>query len=115
MPNPELGPIFGGPPDPIPQDDTLVEVIQDATWVALGLPKPHRIYITIQGDWWDLIAIRVYGRQRGNEHLMYRLLEENWPLKDVGQFPAGVPVIVPEVAIAVEVQLVPWKKASQVI
>ena len=105
-------PIVGGGPDPIPQTTTLVEVIQDATWVALGQPKPHRIYISIQGDFWDLIAIRVYGRKRGNEHLMYRLLEENWPLKDVGQFPAGVPVVVPEVSIATTVQLVPWKKAS---
>jgi phage tail protein X len=110
-----LSPIFGGPPDPIPQEDTLVEVIQDATWVALGQPKPHRVYISIQGDWWDLIAIRVYGRKRGNEHLMFRLLEENWPLKDLAQFPAGVPVIVPELAIETEIQLVPWKKASQVI
>jgi hypothetical protein len=109
-----LPPIFIGPPDPIPQEDTLVEVIQDATWVALGKPKPDRVYCSIQGDWWDLIAIRVYGAQRGNEHLMFRLLEENWPLREVAQFPAGLAVIVPEVDIETDIQLVPWKKAARV-
>jgi phage tail protein X len=106
----------GGGPDPIPDDDsTLVAVVQDLTWRLLGLPKPHRIYISTQGDMWDLIAIRAYGARRGNEHLMFRLLEENWPLRNVAVFPAGVPVIVPEIAIETEIQLVPWKKASQVI
>jgi hypothetical protein len=103
----------GGINDPLPS--TIVEVVQDATWQALGQPKPGRIYISTQGDWWDLIAIRAYGARRGNEHLMYRLLEENWPIREIAQFPVGVAVIVPQINIEVSVPLVPWKKASQVV
>jgi phage tail protein X len=102
----------GGIPDPIPQVDTLIEVVQDATWRALGKPAQQRIYTSIQGDWWDLIAIRVYGRKRGNEHLMYRLIEENYALREVAQFPAGIPVFVPEIDVDTEIPLVPWKKAT---
>jgi phage tail protein X len=107
------------PPDPGPSHDpgpegTLVAIVQNDVWRALGLPKPHRVYISMQGDVWDMIAIRAYGTKRGNEHLMYRLLEENWPLRDVVIFPAGVPVIIPEIAIDTTIQLVPWKKADQV-
>jgi hypothetical protein len=59
-----------------------------------------------------LIAIRVYGRMRGNEHLMYRLLEANYALRDVAEFPAGIPVVVPEIDLDTEISLVPWKKAT---
>lgn len=106
-------PYPGGIPDPIPQIDTLAELLQDATWVALGRPKPTRFYISMQGDWWDTIAMRVYGRQRGNEHLMYRLLEENYLLHDVSQFPAGLKIAVPEIDVATDIPLVPWKNASR--
>jgi phage tail protein X len=75
-------------------------------------PNPGRIYTSIQGDWWDLIAIRVYGRRRGNENLMYRLLEENYALREVAMFPAALPVIVPEIAVAAEIPLVPWTSAT---
>jgi len=72
-----------------------------------------RIYISTQGDFWDVIAIRAYGRQRGNEHLMYRLLEENYPIREMVIFPAGVPVVVPEVNVDTVIQLVPWKTAKR--
>lgn len=75
--------------------------------------KGQRVYISTQGDWWDLIAIKVYGRQRGTEHLMYRLLEANYYLREIAQFPAGVAVIVPEIEVTTEILLVPWKKAAQ--
>jgi phage tail protein X len=71
-----------------------------------------RIYVSVQGDVWDVIAIKVYGFKRGNESLMYRLLEENYPLRDVSIFPAGLAVVVPDVAIAAEIPLVPWKSAT---
>ena len=75
----------------------------------------ERVYISTQGDWWDMIAMRVYGRKRGNEHLMFRLLEANYPLREISNFPAGVPVIVPEVDIATEIPLVPWKNATHLV
>jgi phage tail protein X len=71
-----------------------------------------RIYVSVQGDLWDIIAIRVYGFKRGNESLMYRLLEENYTLRDVSVFPAGIAVFVPEVAVATEIPLVPWKSTT---
>jgi phage tail protein X len=103
-------PIIGGGPDPIP--GTVAEVVLDATWVALGQPKPQRVIISTQGDWWDTIAMRAYGQKRGNESLMYRLLEANYPLRELSHFPAGVFVIVPAVAVATEIPLVPWKSAA---
>lgn len=82
------------------------------TPTSTTIAKGTRVYVSTQGDFWDVIAIRVYGRRRGNEHLMYRLLEENYPLREVVQFPAGVAVIVPEVDVATEIPLVPWKSAA---
>jgi phage tail protein X len=97
-------PIFGTPPQ--------VAFVRDATWIALGQPKPARIIISTQGDWWDTLAIRAYGRKRGNEHLMFRLIEANYALRQISNFPAGIAVIVPDVAVATEVPLVPWTSAT---
>lgn len=77
-----------------------------------AVPIDARIYVSMQGDWWDTIAMRVYGFVRGNEHLMYRLIESNYPLREVSIFPAGVAVIVPEIKIETDIPLVPWKKAT---
>jgi phage tail protein X len=74
----------------------------------------NRIYVSIQGDVWDMIAIRCYGRQRGNEHLMYRLLEENYYLKEVVIFPAGIAVNVPAADVTTTIPLVPWKSATRI-
>lgn len=107
-------PVPGGIPDPLPQVTTAAEIVRDAIWVALGKPKVNRIYVSTQGDWWDMIAIRVYGRKRGNEHLMFRLLEENYELRNVANFPAGIPVIVPDDDIDTIIPLVPWKNATRI-
>ena len=72
-----------------------------------------RIYVSQQGDWWDVIAMRAYGMKRGNEHLMYRLIEANYTLREVSSFPAGLAVIVPEVAVDTVIPLVPWKNATR--
>jgi hypothetical protein len=110
-------PTPGGIPSPVPPGPgpggVLVPFVEDAIWDALGAVKPTRIYISQQGDWWDLIAIRVYGAIRGNEHLMFRLIESNYPLREIAEFPAGIPVIVPEILIDTEIMLVPWKNATR--
>jgi Phage Tail Protein X. len=67
--------------------------------------------VSTQGDVWDMIAIRVYGFKRGNEHLMFRLIEANYHLRNISIFPAGIGVAVPDINIATDVPLVPWKKA----
>jgi hypothetical protein len=76
------------------------------------IPPGARIYTSQQGDWWDLISLRVYGMRRGDDHLMHRLIEANYHLREVSKFPAGVGVIVPPQPVKLEIPLVPWKKAS---
>ena len=71
-----------------------------------------RTYLSVQGDWWDLIALRVYGMRRGDDHLMHKLIEANYPIREISHFPAGVVVIVPDVPTRTTIPLVPWKSAS---
>ena len=78
-------------------------------------PPPKHVYISTQGEWWDLIALRVYGMKRGDDHLMHKLIEANYPLKEVCKFPGGVAVTVPEIESKTEIPLVPWKKALLVV
>lgn len=65
-------------------------------------------YTTIQGDSWDSIAFRLWGR----EHLMTALMEANPDHADVLLFPAGVALTVPDVNLSSTMQpiteLPPW-------
>ena len=65
-------------------------------------------YRTIQGDAWDAIAYRLWGK----EHLMHFLLAANPAYMDVLTFPAGVELIVPDMPAATAVtstaELPPW-------
>ncbi|HKD74512.1 MAG TPA: tail protein X [Ktedonobacterales bacterium] len=76
------------------------------------IPFGASIYISIQGDWWDLISLKVYGMRRGDEYYMHKLIEANYELRDLCEFPAGVQVIVPALPVKVEMPLVPWTSAS---
>jgi phage tail protein X len=96
-------PTPGGIPDFVP-----VPMLSVA---PLPVAKTGRIYVTTQGDWWDLIALRVYGMKRGDDHLMHKLIEANYVLRDISNFPAGVAVMVPDVPVRTEIPLVPWKSA----
>jgi len=71
-----------------------------------------RTYTSIQGDWWDLIALRVYGMKRGDDHLMHKLIEANYNIREICNFPAGVVVIVPDLPVKATIPLVPWKSTS---
>lgn len=96
---PPLPPVPVPPAPPAPQAVNVV-------------PLGARVYVSTQGDAWDMIAMRVYGLKRGNEHLMYRLLEANYPLRYLSIFSAGIAVIVPDVQIETEIPLVPWKSTT---
>lgn len=67
-------------------------------------------YKTIQGDTWDLIAVRCYG----DEHRMAELIAANAQHRHVVLFPAGVVLEVPELdAEAVSSDsLPPWKQGA---
>lgn len=70
------------------------------------------VYSTIQGDTWDGIAFRLWGR----EHLMSALLQANPDHADVLMFPAGIVLNVPEVNPDAFVQpvteLPPWIRSE---
>lgn len=67
-------------------------------------------YTTIQGDTWDAIAYRLWGR----EHLMDLLLAANPEHADVILFRAGVVLAVPEIDLSGQIgpvtELPPWMK-----
>lgn len=67
----------------------------------------NRIYVTVSGDAWDMIAKKVYGSEKGIGVLM----AANLPLLDTFLFPAGVQIIVPEWedAAATAETLPPWR------
>ena len=75
------------------------------------IPAGARIYTSVQGDWWDLIALKVYGMRRGDELVMHKLLEANYEIREICHFPAGIPVIVPAMPVKTAIPLVPWTKA----
>jgi hypothetical protein len=70
-----------------------------------------RSYITTQGDYFDVIALKMYGMRRGRELLCNRLMEADWALRNVMIFSAGIKLRIPDVDPVEEVQLVPWKRA----
>ena len=66
-----------------------------------------RKYRTIQGDYWDLIAFRVY-EGYGGEKLTSALIEANPSHVMTVEFSAGVELNVPEVYIPAAKSLPPW-------
>lgn len=75
-------------------------------------PPGSKIYVTQQGDRWDLISLRVYGMQRGSDHHMDTLLGANPALQDFSELPGGVFVLVPPLPVQTDIVLVPWKRAT---
>lgn len=65
-----------------------------------------KTYETIQGDMWDMIAYKLYGR----ESCMKELLEANEEYRDTAVFPAGIVLVVPEASIPTSKNLPPWKR-----
>lgn len=74
----------------------------------------NRIYISTQGDYFDMISLRCYGMRRYDDHLMHKLIEANYPLRHVSRFPGGIAVVVPDMPIKTVIPLVPWKRATQI-
>ena len=67
------------------------------------------VYRTVQGDTWDIIALRMYPKL-GGEKLMDRLLEANSEHRDTVSFAADVLLQIPDVEIPVVSSLPPWKR-----
>ena len=66
-------------------------------------------YITVQGDTWDLIALRMYPKI-GAEKLMDILLEANPDYMHTVIFPANVALNIPDVDVPIISSLPAWKR-----
>lgn len=66
------------------------------------------IYMTVQGDTWDVISLKNYG----SELFTDRLVSANLNQKDVDIFGAGVKIKVPEVSTdqIQQTNLPPWRR-----
>ena len=67
---------------------------------------PLKTYTTIQGDMWDLIAFKVYGK----EAYISKLLEANEDLREITVFPSGVEIICPKADAETSRILPPWRR-----
>lgn len=63
-------------------------------------------YRTIQGDTWDMIAYKIWG----DCMLTGKLMEANSALVETVIFSAGVILTIPDVSMAEEINLPPWKR-----
>lgn len=65
-----------------------------------------KTYTTIQGDTWDIIALRLYKEER----YMHVLLEANSEYNKIIVFPANIVLQVPDIVIQEYRNLPPWKR-----
>lgn len=68
-----------------------------------------KVYRTVSGDTWDLIAFKVFG----NEKYFHKLIRANLNLIDVSIFSGNVPIIIPEIEMDIKIdnrKLPPWKR-----
>lgn len=65
-----------------------------------------RYYTTVQGDEWDLIALKVFG----DESYLNALLNANQQYNDVLVFSAGIQLVLPEIEVKSTTILPPWKR-----
>ena len=68
-----------------------------------------RKYKTIQGDTWDLIALKFYSKV-GAEKLMDILIDSNSEYVNTVIFPANVILNIPDADIPVITSLPAWKR-----
>lgn len=68
-----------------------------------------KVYRTVSGDTWDLIAYKIYGK----EQYFHKLIRANLNLIDISVFSAGIPIICPEFkenTVKDNSKLPPWKR-----
>lgn len=66
-------------------------------------------YTTIQGETWDAIAYKVYGREK---HAAF-LMANNYPLLDVLVFSAGAVLNTPDLPKSENGELPPWRRKGR--
>lgn len=63
-------------------------------------------YKTIQGDTWDIIAKKVYGKEKYLDYLM----KNNYELLEYFIFPAGIELNIPELPEETNSDLPKWRQ-----
>lgn len=66
-------------------------------------------YTTVQGDTWDNIAFKVYGKESYADFLM----ENNYPYLDILVFPSGVVLNTPDMPEETSTELPPWRDGTE--
>lgn len=61
-------------------------------------------YVTIQGDTWDIVSLRVYGTEMNVD----KLIEANTAYRELVFFPANIELTAPE--ISQTTNLPPWRR-----
>ena len=64
------------------------------------------VYTTIQGDMWDMIAYKVYGK----EACMGKLMQANTKYMNIAVFPQGIKLNCPAVKVEDKSFLPPWRR-----
>lgn len=64
-----------------------------------------KMYTTIQGDTWDLIAYKLFGAEK----YMRYLIEANWELLDILIFSSGTVLTVPEIPEETDEDIPFWR------
>ena len=70
-----------------------------------------KVYRTVSGDTWDLIAFKIYG----SEGYFHDLIRSNLRLIDIAIFDANIPIIIPEITDEEndnDERLPPWKRGE---
>lgn len=62
-------------------------------------------YVTMQGETWDQIAYKIYGREKHADFLM----SHNYPLLDILVFPAGMIMNTPDLPKHNNSELPSWR------
>lgn len=72
-----------------------------------------RVYVTKQGDTWDLISDKVYG----TGDYTHLILDENLSLSHIAFFSAGTEIIIPDIdsstSTETSVNLPPWRSNDE--
>ena len=65
-------------------------------------------YVTVQGDTWDIISLRIYG----TEKQMSTLIEANPAYRETVFFSANITLQAPEMPVSTPSNLPPWRRSK---
>lgn len=68
-----------------------------------------REYVTVQGDTWDIVSLKVYA----SEMHLDKLIEANAAYREIVIFPAELKLLVPNISVSsISSTAPPWKRGE---